>query len=190
MSPNEEPEALIFNLQIKTRRRHSMKYYAGLDVAMKETFICIVNEEGERVFESKATTDPFPLYEELSKSGYELEKIGLETGSLSLYLTNGLQELGMNAICIDARKMAAILSVTVNKTDKNDARGIAEAMRCNHYKPIHLQNSQSASLGILLKSRSTLVENRIMLKNTIRESLKLMEFVWEKSPMENFPNGL
>lgn len=91
-----------------------MKYYAGLDVAMKETFICVLNEEGKRIFESKASTDPQPIYEELAKSGVELEKVGLETGSLSNYLTKGLQQLGVKAICIDARKMSAILSVTVN----------------------------------------------------------------------------
>jgi transposase len=149
-----------------------MKYYAGLDVAMKETFICIVSEEGARVFESKATTDPRPIYEELSKSGFELEKVGLETGSLSTYLTTGLQELGMNAICIDARKMAAILAVTVNKTDKNDARGIADAMRCNHYKQVHIQEDNNNSLRILLNSRSTLVETRGSLKNKVRGVLK------------------
>ena len=97
-----------------------MEYYAGLDIAMKETFMCIVDEEGERVFESKTPTDPHPIYEELSKSGFKLEKVGLEAGSISGYLTKGLQELGIKAICIDARKMAAILSVTINKTDKND----------------------------------------------------------------------
>lgn len=68
------------------------------------------------------------------KSGYDLEKVGLESGSLSRYLTKGLQTLGCKAMCIDSRKVAAILSATVNKTDKNDARGIADAMRCNHYK--------------------------------------------------------
>jgi transposase len=156
----------------KLKRRHSMKYYAGLDVAMKETFICILSEDGKKVFEGKAPTDPQPIYEELAKSGVDLEKIGLETGSLSNYLTKGLQGLGLKAICIDARKMAAILSVTVNKTDKNDARGIADAMRCNHYKEVHIQNNDNNATRILIKSRATLVENRIMLKNTVRGFLK------------------
>jgi len=127
-----------------------MKYYAGLDVAMKETFICILSEEGERIFESKAPTDPQPIYDELVKSGVELEKVGLESGSLSNYLTKGLQDLGVKAMCIDARKMAAILSVTINKTDKNDARGIADAMRCNHYKLVNLRDNDNGSTGVLL----------------------------------------
>jgi transposase len=149
-----------------------MRYYAGLDVAMKETFICIVDEEGKRVFESHVYTDPKCIYDELSKSGYELEKVGLESGSLSNYLTKSLRDLGIKAICIDARKMAAILSVTVNKTDKNDARGIADAMRCNHYKEVGLRDEKDDSISILLKSRSTLVNNRRTLKNTIRGHLK------------------
>lgn len=149
-----------------------MRYYAGLDVALKETFMCIVDETGKRVFESKAATNPQALYKELTKSGISLEKVGLEAGSLSKFLTKGLQDLGLNAICIDARKMAAILSVTINKTDKNDARGIADAMRCNHYKKVNLRNCEDNSISIFLNSRSLLVENRVRLKNTIRGFLK------------------
>jgi transposase len=149
-----------------------MKYYAGLDVSMKETFICILNEEGQKVFESRACSDPKPIHDELSKGGYELEKIGLECGSLSSYLTKGLTALGLRAICIDARKMAAILSVTINKTDKNDARGIADAMRCNHYKETRIRDDNDESISILLQSRATLVETRTTLKNTLRGYLK------------------
>jgi len=149
-----------------------MKYYAGLDVAMKETFICILDGEGKKIYESKAPTDPKQIYKELSKGGVELEKVGLESGSLSNFLTKGLQDLGLKTICIDARKMAAILSVTVNKTDKNDAKGIADAMRCNHYKEVCLRNDNANSVGILLKSRATLVRARTTLKNTVRGYLK------------------
>lgn len=149
-----------------------MKYYAGLDVSMKETFICILSEEGKKVYESHVYSDPKIIYNELTKSGYELEKVGLESGSLCSYLTKGLKSLGSKAICIDSRKMAAILSVTVNKTDKNDARGIADAMRCNHYKEVNLRDSQDDSIGILLKSRSMLVNTRTTLKNTVRGHLK------------------
>ncbi len=149
-----------------------MRYYAGLDVSMKETFICILCEEGRKVYESHVYSDPKHINDELVKSGYELEKIGLESGSLSGYLTKGLQALGYKAICIDSRKMAAILSVTVNKTDKNDARGIADAMRCNHYKETSVRDDNDESIGVLIKSRTTLVNSRRTLKNTIRGHLK------------------
>lgn len=149
-----------------------MKYYAGLDVTMKETFICVMREDGKTMYESNTHTDPQSIHEALAASGYELEKVGLESGSLSHYLTKGLQDLGRKAICIDSRKMAAILSVTVNKTDKNDARGIADAMRCNHYKETQVRSDQDAAICILLSSRATLVESRGRLKNTIRGYLK------------------
>ena len=150
-----------------------MKYYAGLDVSMKETFICVLDEEGRKVYESHVYSEPKCIYDELNKSGVALEKVGLESGSLSSYLTKGLKALGCKAICIDARKMAAILSVTINKTDKNDARGIADAMRCNHYKEVNLRGNHDDSIGILLQSRSTLVNNRGLLKNTVRGYLKV-----------------
>lgn len=175
-----------------------MKYYAGLDVAMKETFMCILREDGERVFESQCPTDPLLIYEELAKGGVGLEKVGLETGSLSHYLFKGLQDLGCNVICINARKMAAILSITINKTDKNDARGIADAMRCNHYQEVHLRGIHDHSIAILLKSRATLIQSRTALKNTVRGYLKaygirLGDVSHKKFPQvvrEHYPNIL
>lgn len=164
-----------------------MKYYAGLDVSMKETFICILDERGQKVYESHTYSDPKPIYDELIRSGYELENIGLESGSLSGYLTKGLQALGCKAICIDSRKMAAILSVTVNKTDKNDARGIADAMRCNHYKEVSIRDSYNESLSILLKSRTTLVNARRTLKNTVRGYLKSYGIRLGDVSNKNFP---
>lgn len=149
-----------------------MKYYAGLDVSMKETFFCILNEEGSRVYEGSCMSEPSSLYEALMRKGYKLEKIGMESGSISSYLTKGLVSMGLNAICIDARKMAAILSVTVNKTDKNDARGIADAIRCNHYKEVNLRDIHDISTEIFLQSRSALVETRTKFKNKIRGYLK------------------
>lgn len=150
-----------------------MLYYAGLDVSMKNTYICIMDETGQKAFESKCYTDPQSISECLTSSGYKLEKVGLESGSLSGYLTKGLKRLGVPALCLDVRKMAAILSVTINKTDKNDARGIADALRCNHYKEVHLKDEDEEAMGVLLKSRKNLVEIRVTLKNTIRGFLKI-----------------
>ena len=140
-----------------------MKYYAGLDIAMKETFICILSEEGKQI------------YEKLTKGGVFLEKAGLETGSISHYLTKGSEDLGCNAICIDTRKMTAILSVTINKTYKNDARGIVDAMHCNNYKEVYVRDINDNSIAILLKFRATLIQSLMALKNTVRGYLKSYE---------------
>ena len=63
-----------------------MRYYAGLDVAMKETFMCVLDETGKRVYEGKSISDPLPIFEALSKAGFNLETVGLEAGSISSYL--------------------------------------------------------------------------------------------------------
>ena len=149
-----------------------MKYYTGLDVAMKESFICILDEEGKKVCETKAYSTPRAIFESLEKSGFKSEKVGIESGSLTRFLIKGLQNLGVPALCIDSRKMSAILAVTINKTDKNDARGIADAIRCNHYKEVYVKSDEDASVEILLKSRKTLVHISGNLKNTIRGFLK------------------
>ena len=164
-----------------------MRYYTGLDVAMKDTFICIVDEEGNKVYETKASSTPAAIFKSLEKSGFQSEKVGLESGSLSRFLTKGLQNLGVPAVCIDSRKMSAILSVTINKTDKNDARGIADAIRCNHFKEIYLKSDEDASVEILLKSRKTLVHLTGILKNTIRGFLKTYGVLLGDLQPKNFP---
>jgi transposase len=83
--------------------------------------------------------------------------------------------------------MAAILSVTINKTDKNDARGIADAMRCNHYRETRIRDDNDESIGILLKSRSTLVNSRTIFKNTVRGYLKSYGIRLGTVSHKNFP---
>ena len=113
-----------------------MKYYAGLDVSMKETFVCVVDDSGKRVYEKLVPTDPKKITSKLKELNLNIELIGLESGSLSHWLTTELRELNLPVKCIDARHVAAILSVNINKTDKNDARGIADAMRCGLFKEV------------------------------------------------------
>ena len=98
-----------------------MKHYVGLDVSMKKTSVCIVNELGKIVHESTVNTDPQALADAIQKTGLEVELVGFESGSLGHYLTQCFKERALPAVCIDARKMSMILSVRINKTDKNDA---------------------------------------------------------------------
>lgn len=149
-----------------------MSHYVGLDISMKETVFCIVNDKGVPVHKGRSKTDPEEITRYLEKTGLKIEKIGLESGSLSHWLINKLRELGLPAICIDARKMAAFLSVQVNKTDDNDARGIAEAMRCGLYKEVLQKSQQSIETGTLMQSRRKLVQQRVQLINSIRGFLK------------------
>jgi transposase len=149
-----------------------MSHYAGLDVSMKETSIAIINEKGKIVFETACETDPQEIATTLNNSGFHLEKVGLETGCLSFWLMDGLKEIGIKATCIEARQMATIIKLKVNKTDRIDAQLIADAMRCNLYKEVHHKTKESIEIGLQMGVRRTLINTRTKLKNSIRGYLK------------------
>jgi transposase len=149
-----------------------MKHYVGLDVSMKETSICIVDETGKFVYENLVASDPFEIANCLKKTNLTIEKVALESGSISHWLATQLINQGIPTICVDARHIAAILSVSVNKTDKNDARGIANAIRCGLYREVILKPQKNVDIEILLTARRGLVKQRTALKNTIRGLLK------------------
>lgn len=149
-----------------------MKHYVGLDVSMKNTSICIVDEQGKIVHESTAKTEPHILADVIEKTGHKIELVGFESGSLSHYLMQGFRERVMNVVCMDARKMSAILSVKVNKTDKNDARGIADALRAGMFTRVHEKPQEAIDRGAFLAMRRTLVQQRTDIKNHVRGILK------------------
>ncbi len=107
----------------------SMKHYAGLDVSVKETSICIVDEAGRICREMKVVSHPEDLLAVLCDPAWRLERVGLEAGPLSQWLFSGLAEAGVPAICIETRHAKAFLKAQVNKSDRNDAREIAQMMR-------------------------------------------------------------
>jgi transposase len=150
-----------------------MKYYTGLDVSLKTTAICIVNQEGKIVFEETVVTDPVTITAVLKETRLEIERVAIESGSISHWLEKELCARGLPIICIDAHKMSKVLAININKTDKNDARLIAEALRCNFYSEVQPKTQENAELQILLNSRRTLKNVATQLKNTIRGHLKV-----------------
>lgn len=149
-----------------------MNHYIGLDVSMKRTFICVVTEQGKITHEGSEVTDPHLIAAYLFKLGIKEMTVGFESGSLTPYLLAGFKEKGIDARCMDARKLSPILALKVNKTDKNDARGIAEALRCGMYTAVHCKPEESIQRTILLAARRALVQQQTDLKNTVRGLLK------------------
>ena len=106
-----------------------MDHFAGLDVSVKETSICIVDDTGRIVKEVKVASEPEVLLRVLGNPTYRFKRIGLEAGPLSQWLFSALAEAGLPVICVETRHMRAVLKAQINKTNRNDARGIAQMMR-------------------------------------------------------------
>jgi transposase len=150
-----------------------MSYYVGLDVSLDRVSVCIVDEIGKVVREQELPSTPEAIGGFLVGTRLEITKIGLESGNLTHYLTKGLLTMNYEVVVMESRKMAAILAVTINKTDKNDARGIAEALRVGHYKECIHRSDDSLEIRTLLHGRGTLVEERTHLVSSIKGHLKV-----------------
>ena len=145
-----------------------MKYFIGLDVSMKETNICIVDKDGKIIKEGKVTSDPDAIMKYIHKTKLDIEKVALESGCLSNWLAKNLLEQGCPVVCVDARHIAAVLKMTINKTDKNDARGIANAVRCNMYREVYIKSNNSVEKSTLLGARECFSDQKTRFTNTIR----------------------
>ena len=128
-----------------------MEHFAGLDVSVKETSVCIVDGTGKIVREVKVASEPEALLPVLTNPSYHFKRIGLEAGPLSQWLFSALAEAGLPAICVETRHMRAVLKAQINKTDRNDARGMAQIMLLTHRKLL-----QSKAISIDNDLRGTL----------------------------------
>jgi transposase len=149
-----------------------MKHHAGLDVSVKETSVCIVDETGKICREVEVASYPEDLVRVLQDPAWKLERIGLEAGPLSQWLFSGLAESGLPVVCIETRHTRAFLQAQVNKTDRNDARGIAQMMRVNLFRPVHVKTLMSQKRRALLTARKLLQEKAIAIENDIRGLLR------------------
>ena len=149
-----------------------MKHYAGLDVSVKETSVCIVDETGKICRELKVPSHPEDLLRVLQDPAFNLVRVGLEAGPLSQWLFRALAEAGLPVVCIETRHARAYLSAQVNKTDRNDARGIAQMMRVNLFRPVHVKTLTSQKQRALLTARKLLLEKAIAIENDIRGLLR------------------
>src|SRR5262249_4260455 len=127
-----------------------MDHFAGLDVSVKETSVCIVDGTGRILREVKVASEPEALLQVLRNPAYCFKRIGLEAGPLSQCLFSAVAEADLPVICVETRHMQAVLKAQINKTDRNDARGIAQMMRVGLYRPVHIKTLRSQKLRMLL----------------------------------------
>ena len=149
-----------------------MEHFAGLDVSVKETSVCIVDDTGKIVREVKVASEPEALLAVLKNPAYHFKRIGLEAGPLSQWLYSALAEAGLPVICVETRHMRAVLKAQINKTDRNDARGMAQMMRVGLYRPVHVKTLRSQKLRMLLTHRKLLQSKAIAIENDLRGTLR------------------
>src|ERR1700751_640164 len=154
------------------KENRSMDYFAGLDVSCKETSVCIVDDAGKIVREAKVASELEALLQVLRNTIYRFKRVGLEAGPLSQWLYSILAEAGLPVICVETRHMRAVLKAQINKTDRNDARGIAQMMRVGLYRPVHVKTLRSQKLRVLLTHRKLLQSKAIAIENELRASLR------------------
>ena len=130
-----------------------MKHFAGLDVSLDETAVCVVDEAGTMVREARVPSEPEALVGFFQGSGLVLERIGLEACSLSAWLHESLVAAGLPAVCIETRRAKAAMGAMPNKTDRNDARGLAQIIRTGWYRVVHVKSPACRSWRALLTAR-------------------------------------
>jgi transposase len=149
-----------------------MKLYVGLGVGLEETSLCIVDSEGVTVREVKVSTEPEAIRSELEGSADRLDRVGVVASSPGICLYRELQPAGVPIIVAEARHIRVSLSTMRNKTDRNDARGIAQMMRLGWYGAVHVKNIGMQKMRTLLSNRNLLKRKLIDIENHIRGALR------------------
>jgi transposase len=145
-----------------------MTYYAALDVGLRTTALCIVDSDGEIQLEKSLASEVDDIVTCLRGFGAEIAAVGLEAGTLTQWLTYGLRDAGFRAVVMEARHVKAALGAMRNKTDKNDARGIAQILRTGWYREVYVKSLESHYVRTLLASRKALLRKCIDLENEVR----------------------
>lgn len=149
-----------------------MEHYAGLDVSLELTSVCIVDAQGCIIREEKVASEPEALARFLRASELEIARVGLEAGPLSQWLHAGLVSAGFEAVLLETRHVKAALSAMTVKTDRRDARGIAQLLRLGWYRPVHAKSASAQEVRSLLTARKLIQGKLLDVESGIRGVLR------------------
>jgi transposase len=141
-------------------------------VSLEETAICVVDEIGQTVKEVRAPSEPEALIIALRAIGLPLERVGLEACSLTAWLHDDLRAAGLPAICIETRQANATMRTMPNKTDRNDARALAQIMRTGWFRQVHVKSRPCRLWRSLLVARRTVLNEMRTIENVVRAVLR------------------
>ena len=149
-----------------------MEHYAGIDVSLERSSVCIVDVEGKIVREAKVASEPEAVVALFEQLGFAVKRIGLEAGPLSQWLHAGLKQAGFETVLLETRHVKAALSAMTVKTDRKDARGLAQLIRMGWFRPVHAKSMASQEVRALLVARKQLLGRLIDVELSIRGILR------------------
>ena len=149
-----------------------MEHYAGIDVSLERSSVCVVDASGRIIREAKVASEPEALVGFFAQLGVPLTRVGLEAGPLSQWLHAGLTEAGFEAVLLETRQVKAALSAMVVKTDRKDARGIAQLLRMGWFRPVHRKSPPAQEVRALLVGRKLLQGKLVDVELSIRGLLR------------------
>jgi transposase len=149
-----------------------VEHYAGIDVSLERSSVCVVDATGRIVREAKVASEPEALVRFFRELGVPLTRVGLEAGPLSQWLHAGLTGAGYEAVLLETRHVKAALSAMIVKTDRKDARGIAQLLRMGWYRPVHRKSPPAQEVRALLVGRKLLQAKLLDVELSIRGILR------------------
>jgi transposase len=150
-----------------------MRKVVGLDISLQKTAACVLDYDGQVVWQGKVDSEPGPLIDKLQLWRDQIDVVGLEACPLSEWLYRHLVAAGFKAICVETRHAQRFLSTRPVKTDRNDARGIAEMMRVGHYRAVHVKSIEAQLIRTTLQARRQIVATLLQIQGTIRGLLRM-----------------
>jgi transposase len=148
-----------------------MKHYAGMDVSLDDVSVCVVDEAGKILLEAKVASEPAALVNWFRRLDFTLERIGMEAGPLSQWLHAGMREEGLPVELLETRHVRTAFKTMPVKTDRKDARGIAQLMRMGWFRPVHCKSMPAQEMRALLTTRKLVLNKRIDVEIAVSDAL-------------------
>lgn len=149
-----------------------MTHFVGLDISQKMTTICVVDASGSTIWRGVCVSEPEPIENAVRRHAGSDARLGIETGAMTPWLVHELRLRKLDVVCLDARHARAALKMQINKTDQNDAEGLAQIVRTGWYCSVHVKSLDAHRARSLLGARAQLVGMATRLSNHIRGVLK------------------
>ena len=149
-----------------------MEQYAGLDVSLEQTSVCVVDGAGRILREAKVTSEPEALMAWFAEHGVSMTRIGLEAGPLSQWLFAAMEKTGLPVSLLETRHVRSAFKAMTVKTDRKDALGIAHLMRMGWFRPVHCKSLAAQEVRALLTARKLLLSKRLDVDSSLRGVLR------------------